>query len=118
MELTLDTFREMRERAVEMHASQPKGKGATISVDAIFAAIVASAGEHKPPTVKAADKAAPEWFRETLEKLKGSKCTVSRFLMMAGRYPVQRSEALDVGRWLREAGFIPTKIGGQLIFDL
>ena len=72
---------------------------------------MARPGNQQPP--------AP-WFVETLAALKGKgeSITVARFLMFANRFPVKRMDQVNAARWLRDAGYIPRKTGGNLVFDL
>lgn len=117
------TFDKLRETAAKLHDAQPKGKGA-ISMDAIFIAL-ASAQNVTASTAAATPRPGREqppadWFTETLQKVagKGEAMTVSRFLMYAGRFPVKRMDQINAVRWLKEAGHVPRKTGGQLVFDL
>jgi len=123
MQHTYEYFQEMHAQALVLFEAQPSEKAKRVSLDTIFNALacghLAEQREHRrQQQVQDRPTKPPEWFAETLTRMAGEKATVSRFLMMAGRYPVQRAEAVDVGRWLRESGRIPTKKGGQLIFDL
>lgn len=124
MEITAEKFKELREKALELHATQPsKGR---LSLDAVFTAIVAAeAANPKPQAVRptsAPGRTAPPapWFTETLAALKGKgeSMTVSRFLLYADRFPVKRMDQINAARWLREAGIEPRKSGGNLIFDI
>ena len=118
-----------RLKAIELFKSQPKGSKDIVSLDAIFISLctlataragagsaqqtrtVARPGSQQPP--------AP-WFVETLAALKGKgeSITVARFLMFANRFPVKRMDQVNAARWLRDAGYIPRKTGGNLVFDL
>lgn len=123
-----DAFKRLRERAIALHDEQPKN--GRISLDAIFAALVAeenakqSGAEAKKPASggrqKLADKAPEPWFTDTLGRLKGTgeAVTAGRFLLLAGRFPATRADTLLVSRWLREAGYEPRMSGGQQLFDM
>ena len=115
------TFDELRKRAIELHKAQT-GDKTKISLDAIFAALAFDDALQRAEPIKvrrASDEEPPQWFTDTLEQLKGSgeKITVARFLMLAGKFPATRPDSLNVGRWLREAGFIPRKTGGNMLFE-
>lgn len=120
MNMTPDEFAELRATAIHLHATQPAREKAKVTLDAVFIAIARSRDGAPPRLKRVSDEAPPEWFCATLEKLRGSgeRITVGRFLLLAGRYPATRADSLGVGRWLREAGFIPKKTGGQVLFDL
>ncbi|HHA2674735.1 TPA: hypothetical protein ACOECQ_000802 [Stenotrophomonas maltophilia] len=118
------TFTQLRENALALFETQPnKGKGG-ISLDAIFLALAAKDGDKaaaEAPTTRTTKEMPPaEWFTETLDKLKGKgeAMTISRFLMYAGRFPVKYADQRHAATWLREAGYIPRRIGGQLLFDI
>lgn len=125
-------FNGMRDQAIGLFHSQPAKAKDKISLDAIFVSLSLTAamrghGE-QPAAGKTAVKTAPgrhaappEWFTETLEKLKASgekHINVGRFLLVAQRLPAERMDRINVVRWLREAGIVPRKSGGNLIFDL
>ncbi|WP_323162843.1 hypothetical protein [Stenotrophomonas maltophilia] len=122
-------FKAIRDQAVELFSSQPKNDKANVSVDAIFIALCSASA--KPAAlvepVKAGVTAMPgrkqppaPWFTETLNALKGKgeAVTVPRFLLYANRFPVKRMDQVNAARWLRDAGYIPRKTGGNLVFDL
>lgn len=110
-----DQFKSLRQRAIELHGSQ--GGGDKLSLDAVFYGCVMLYRGGRLHRVS--DETAPEWFSETMDKLRGTgeRFTVSRFLMLAGKYPATRSQQLSVGQWLREEGITPRKIGGQTLFE-
>lgn len=111
-------FDALRKQAKELHSAQTGNP--RVSLDAIFTALaLATLAEDAPKVRKATEEAPPAWFTETLAKMKGSgeRATVSRFLMLAGRFPATRSDSLAVGRWLREAGYTPRKTGGNILFE-
>lgn len=115
-------FESLRKQAKELYATQG-GEKQKISLDAIFGALALdnALSRAEPPRVRrATEEEPPEWFTDTLARLKGSgeRITVSRFLMLAGRFPAPRADALAVGRWLRQAGYIPRKTGGNMLFEL
>lgn len=125
--MEVEQFTSTRLKAIELFMSQPKGGKDIVSLDAIFISLcslariptdtgnaartVARPGSQQPP--------AP-WFTETLAALKGKgeSVTVARFLMFANRFPVKRMDQVNAARWLRDAGYIPRKTGGNLVFDL
>ncbi|UXB29130.1 hypothetical protein K7568_04790 [Stenotrophomonas maltophilia] len=127
--MEVEQFTSTRLKAIELFKSQPKGSKDIVSLDAIFISLctlatawagagsaqqtrtVARPGSQQPP--------AP-WFVETLAALKGKgeSITVARFLMFANRFPVKRMDQVNAARWLRDAGYIPRKTGGNLVFDL
>jgi len=127
--MEVEQFTSTRLKAIELFKSQPKGSKDTVSLDASCIALctlataragagsaqqartVARPGNQQPP--------AP-WFVETLAALKGKgeSITVARFLMFANRFPVKRMDQVNAARWLRDAGYIPRKTGGNLVFDL
>lgn len=112
-------FKALRAKACELYAAQPTRDKLKVSLDAVFVALAARAAE--PAKVRrTSDEEAPDWFIETLKKLRGSgeRVTVGRFLLLAGKFPSTRSDALNVGRWLREAGVTPRKTGGNMLFEL
>jgi len=110
-------FDSLRKRAAELHKAQD-GKE-RISLDACFVALALDEALARPRIRRASEDEPAQWFLDTLEKLKGSgeKVTVSRFLMLAGKFPATRSDSLNVARWLREAGYTPRKTGGNLLFE-
>lgn len=119
--MTPTEFKGLRKQARDLHASQPATDKLKVSIDAIFIALAAEAAKNQRRAIRrVSEEAAPEWFNETLAKLKGTgeKVTVGRFLLLAGKFPAQRSDSLATSRWLREAGYTPKKIGGNLIFEL
>jgi hypothetical protein len=118
-----EDFDSLRKAAGELFAQQSaRGDKNKVSLDAIFTSLaVAHEVALKTGRQKSAkQEAAPEWFTKTFKQLKGKgeAITVSRFLMLAGRFPATRPDALNVGRWLREAGIEPQKVGGNLLFKL
>lgn len=116
--MDVDDFKNMRGLACELFESQPPKDKLKISLDAVFIALANQAQPRKG--YNASEEEVPEWFTETLDKLKGSgeRMTISRFLLLAGKFPTTRADSLAAGRWLREAGFEPKKIGGNLLFEL
>ena len=112
--MTPDQFNALQAKARDLYAKQEK-RGERVSLDAIFIALAAASDGS---VRKATDDTPPAWFVETLKRLKGTneRFTTGRFLMLAGRFPAERSESLAVGRWLRELGLIPKKTGGQNVF--
>jgi hypothetical protein len=120
-----EVFKALREQAQTLFASQSARDKARVSVDAIFQALasehVANVGNGGPQKVrKTSEEDAPAWFNDTLAKLRGTgeKFTTGRFLLLAGRFPATRSDSINVGRWLREAGITPRKTGGQMLFEV
>ena len=117
-----DEFHALRKKAATLHASQPANDKAKVSLDAVFVALAASGtkGKTTERVRKMADEIPPDWFEDTLNRLKGTgeKITVGRFLLLAGKFPATRGDALRVGHWLRERGFIPTKTGGNQLYTL
>lgn len=120
--MTFDQFSQLREHACTLHASQ---QGASVvGLDAIFAAVAAHAlhtasePRRKPgrPPVERVEP--PAWFGEAVERLKGQRLTASTFAMLAGRGPVSQEDTRNIGRWLRDIGKPPRKIGGQNLFQL
>jgi hypothetical protein len=112
-------FKALRAKAGELFSAQPARDKLKVSLDAIFMALASQAAE--PAKVRrTSDEEAPEWFVDTLKKLRGTgeRVTVGRFLLLAGKFPSTRSDALNVGRWLREAGITPRKTGGNMLFEL
>ncbi|WP_295570184.1 hypothetical protein [Stenotrophomonas maltophilia] len=127
--MEVEQFTSTRLKAIALFKSQPKGGKDNVSLDAIFIALcsqataatpASSAGQ--PPAVARPGRQQPPapWFTETLAALKGKgeSVTVARFLMFANRFPVKRMDQVNAARWLRDAGFIPRKTGGNLVFDL
>jgi len=122
-------FSDARDQAITLFHTQPPRAKDRISLDAIFMSIamhgaVDDAERRAPirPETRTGREAPPEeWFETTLAKLKKSaekNVTIERFLLVAGRFPITRMDRINVARWLREAGHIPRKTGGNLIFDL
>lgn len=114
-----EKFNQLRDQAVALHKSQPARPAADrLSLDAIFTALAAADGG-AASVRKTSEEPAPAWFTATFDKLQaaGESFTVSRFLILAGRFPVTRSDQANVGRWLREAGLTPRKTGGQILFE-
>lgn len=119
--MTPTEFKSLRKQACDLYAAQPERDKHKVSLDALFIALSAAESRTKKRDIQRAPKeAAPEWFNETLAKLKGTgeRVTVSRFLLLAGQFPASKADSFNTGRWLREAGFMPKKIGGNLIFEL
>ncbi|HDS0948121.1 TPA: hypothetical protein QDZ34_004309 [Stenotrophomonas maltophilia] len=125
--MEVEQFTSTRQKAIELFKSQPKDGKNTISLDAIFIALC-NVQAH-PEADSKADRTAVRpgnqqppapWFTETLAALKGKgeSVTVARFLMFANRFPVKRMDQVNAARWLRDAGHIPRKTGGNLVFDL
>src|SRR5690606_37636772 len=108
-------FESLKKQAKALHGAQTGS--ARISLDAIFTSLAIR--EAVKRRRKTTEEGPPQWFADTLAKLKGSgeKITVTRFLLLAGRFPASRADSLAVGRWLREAGHTPRKTGGQNIFE-
>jgi hypothetical protein len=114
-------FKALCARASELHALQPRNEKNKVSLDAIFISL-ASGQESTGPAKRrrVTEEPAPEWFNETLKKLRGSgeKITIGRFLLLSGKFPATRSDSLSVGRWLREAGIPEQKTGGNILFEM
>jgi len=128
-------FNDMREQAISLFHTQPLKAKEKVSLDTIFISLsLASALQgsvekvekkshptSRPETRTGRDAPAEDWFIDTLAKLKkaGEKgLTIERFLLVAKRFPLTRMDRINAARWLREAGHIPRKTGGNLIFDL
>lgn len=118
-------FLALREQAISLFNAQPKKKGEPlVSLDAIFAALNTGGDPGETTSAKQTrrlrDDEPAEWFHKTLAKVKGTgeAMTVSKFLMVAERWPATRTDQLAAGRWLREAGYQPRKSGGQFLYDL
>lgn len=113
--MTPDQMNALLKQARELHAKQEK-KGERVSLDAMFIAL--SGSSEGARVRKASSDAPPDWFVETVDRLRGTseRFTTGRFLMLAGRFPAERSESIAVGRWLRELGLIPKKTSGQNVF--
>ncbi|TFZ46468.1 hypothetical protein E5C33_04540 [Stenotrophomonas maltophilia] len=127
--MEVEQFTSTRQQAIELFKSQPKGGKDIVSLDAIFIALCSLAtaqtgtGNAQQPrtTARPGSQQPPApWFTETLAALKGKgeSITVARFLMFANRFPVKRMDQVNAARWLRDAGYIPRKTGGNLVFDL
>ncbi len=122
--MNADDFSRLRKQACELFASQPPRDKLKVSLDAVFVAVVtadaANATNSDAGTGTGKQSNPPAWFRDTLDRLRGTgeKVTVSRFLLLAGKFPADRSDSLSVARWLREAGIESRKTGGNLIFHL
>lgn len=118
-----EDFNALRKQAAALHASQPANDKAKVSLDAVFMALAAGGGA-KPKAAervrRMTDETPPDWFEDTLKRLKGTgeRITVGRFLLLAGRFPATRGDAIRVGHWLRERGFVPTKTGGNQLYTL
>jgi len=116
--MNTDEFNALRTQAVKLFDAQPaKDAKHRISLDTVFLALAGRA-QSSPTPSRRADDAPPEWFTETLNRMRGSgeKMTVGRFLLLAGKFPAERKDSLDAARWLREAGIEDKKIGGNLLF--
>lgn len=113
--MTPDQLAALTAKARELHSKQDK-RGPQVSIDAIFVALAQQGAAER--VRKPSDDGPPEWFVETVNKLRGTneRFTTGRLLMLAGRFPAERSESIAVGRWLRELGLIPKKTGGQNVF--
>lgn len=117
-----DRFLDLRKQAIALYQAQPKKKSEPeLSLDTIFIAL--SSPSIKRTTQKyhrVHKQAAADWFIKTLEKLKGKNVslTATQFLNRTGRLGATRSDLLATGRWLREAGYLPRKSGGRLLYDL
>lgn len=117
--MNFDQFNAYRDQALLLHASQEGPH--QVGLDAIFAAVVAHAASARakpagrPPVER---QPAPQWFLDALARLAGQRVTASSFLMLSGHAPVTDEDRRNVGRWLREAGKTPRKIGGQQLFQL
>ncbi len=125
--MEVEQFTSTRLKAIELFKSQPKGSKDTVSLDAIFISLCSLARAGDGSSTQARTVARPgrqqppaPWFTETLAALKGKgeSITVARFLMFANRFPVKRMDQVNAARWLRDAGYIPRKTGGNLVFDL
>ncbi|SMR70460.1 MULTISPECIES: hypothetical protein [Stenotrophomonas] len=127
--MEVEQFTSTRQKAIALFKSQPKGGKDIVSLDAIFISLCSLAGaQSEAAGAKQARTAArpgnqqppAPWFIETLAALKGKgeSITVARFLMFANRFPVKRMDQVNAARWLRDAGYIPRKTGGNLVFDL
>lgn len=118
--MNTDEFNALRSQAAKLFDSQPtKDSKHRVSLDTVFLALAGRAQSSPAPSRKAGNEP-PEWFTDTLERLKGSgeKVTVGRFLLLAGQFPASRTDTLNTGQWLRDAGIQPKKIGGNLLFEL
>lgn len=117
--MNFDEFNMYRDQALNLHASQEGPR--QIGLDAIFAAVVARApaapakSAGRPPAER---QPPPQWFTDALDRLKGQTVTASHFLLLAGQSPITDDERRAVGRWLRDRGIMPTKRGGQQLFQL
>ncbi|HEL3178893.1 TPA: hypothetical protein UME25_004717 [Stenotrophomonas maltophilia] len=125
--MEVEQFTSTRLKAIELFKSQPKGGKDVVSLDAIFISLCSLARAGDGSSTQARTVARPgrqqppaPWFTETLAALKGKgeSITVARFLMFANRFPVKRMDQVNAARWLRDAGYIPRKTGGNLVFDL
>jgi hypothetical protein len=127
--MEVEQFTSTRQKAIALFKSQPKGGKDIVSLDAIFISLcsLASTQSEAAAAKQARTAARPgnqqppaPWFIETLAALKGKgeSITVARFLMFANRFPVKRMDQVNAARWLRDAGHIPRKTGGNLVFDL
>ncbi|HDS1123763.1 TPA: hypothetical protein QDZ60_001036 [Stenotrophomonas maltophilia] len=125
--MEVEQFTSTRLKAIELFKSQPKGGKDVVSLDAIFISLCSLARAGDGSSTPARTVARPgrqqppaPWFTETLAALKGKgeSITVARFLMFANRFPVKRMDQVNAARWLRDAGYIPRKTGGNLVFDL
>lgn len=119
MLLSFDQFNQLREHACTLHQSQTGAH--PLPLDAVFGAVVAHAyrveraGPGRPPVERTEP---PVWFGEALTRLAGQSVTVSSFIMLAGQAPADQQTTRSVGRWLRDAGRIPRKVGGQQLFQI
>ena len=127
--MEVEQFTSTRLKAIELFKSQPKGGKDTVSLDAIFISLCSqanaqgdagSARQARTAARPGSQQPPAPWFTETLAALKGKgeSITVARFLMFANRFPVKRMDQVNAARWLRAAGYIPRKTGGNLVFDL
>nr|KAJ9628984.1 hypothetical protein H2204_009142 [Knufia peltigerae] len=127
--MEVEQFTSTRQKAIALFKSQPKGGKDIVSLDAIFISLCslasaqpeATAAKQARTTARPGNQQPPApWFIETLAALKGKgeSITVARFLMFANRFPVKRMDQVNAARWLRDAGYIPRKTGGNLVFDL
>ncbi|MCU1069352.1 hypothetical protein [Stenotrophomonas maltophilia] len=127
--MEVEQFTSTRQKAIELFKSQPKGGKDIVSLDAIFISLCSLANARAETGTTRPDRTAARpgsqqppapWFTETLAALKGKgeSITVARFLMFANRFPVKRMDQVNAARWLRDAGYIPRKTGGNLVFDL
>lgn len=127
--MEVEQFTSTRQKAIALFKSQPKGGKDIVSLDAIFISLCslvsaqpeATAARQARTTARPGNQQPPApWFIETLAALKGKgeSITVARFLMFANRFPVKRMDQVNAARWLRDAGYIPRKTGGNLVFDL
>lgn len=115
--MKFDEFNSLRDQALMLYTSQQGDPSHHVGLDAIFAAVVAMA-HRKPGRPRVVRAAPPEWFGEALKELSGKRVTASDFLVLSGRMPVTDDDRRNVGRWLRDAGKKPRKMGGQLLFQL
>ncbi|KPG87365.1 MULTISPECIES: hypothetical protein [Stenotrophomonas] len=127
--MEVEQFTSTRQKAIELFKSQPKGGKDIVSLDAIFISLCSLANARTETGTTRQERTAARpgsqqppapWFTETLAALKGKgeSITVARFLMFANRFPVKRMDQVNAARWLRDAGYIPRKTGGNLVFDL
>ncbi|HKY46129.1 MAG TPA: hypothetical protein VJM50_23765 [Pyrinomonadaceae bacterium] len=108
--MTRDEFNRNRSLAIDLYATQGD---TTVSLDAIFIAVSMRAARQPND-----DGPPPEWFTELCARMSGQAVTVSKLMMMAGRFPVSRQETLKAGRWLRSMGKEPRKTGGKQLYLL
>lgn len=116
--MTFDEFNTYRDQALLLHASQQGDHH--VGLDAIFAAVVAHAASArgKPGRKPVESTPAPEWFTDALQRLQGQRVTASSFLVLSGHAPVTDADSRNVGRWLRDYGHEPRKVGGKQMFQL
>lgn len=113
-----EQFQALRQEALKLFKTQPKTD--RISLDAIFAALVDERTDRPEASYRSVKQdPPPAWFDEAVKKLRGSgeRLAITRFLMLAGRFPTSREETYATGRWLRRAGFTARKVGGQILFE-
>lgn len=111
--MNADEFKRYREQAIALYTSQTGEH--QVGLDAIFSALVARGKPGRKP-VEATE--APPWFDDAVKRLAGRNVTASKFLVLSGQTPVTENDRRNVGRWLRDAGYRPKKIAGQLLFQL
>lgn len=116
--MTPEQFDELRDHAIGLHRRQAQSGPDRVSLDAIFLALAARAQRARKPAAPPLVSTPPEWFTTALQRHAGERMTVADLLLRAGRFPVTRRDAVDVGRWLRAAGKTARKSGGRQLFDL
>lgn len=119
--MTRTEFDALRKQAKELHATQGKEKE-PVSIDAIFSALALDDALTRAFNARKPKRAAPpSWVTQTLAEIKkdpGKPFTVQRFLILAGKWPADRSLSIRVGRWLRDIGVESEKVGGNMLFSV